>query len=260
MIAKIKQYWKLKRLGYVNDQLGIAHRFRQEGNSWNNHLAKSKQAILAFVAKGEYKSIAILGSGWLLDVPLDELVAQNKKVILVDILHPKQVLHQWKDNPLVQFVEADLTAGAVNIFNNVVSRKISKEEAIFLLGNLHPENLLLATDAVISVNLLSQLAQIPVERLKDKGVISDHFATTTSRILQQQHLMWLSNHDCLLISDIEEELFDEDEKLCGTNPLVEIDKKKWQQIDRWKWRFDTRKTYRQDFKTRLNVGVFEKVK
>lgn len=258
MIAKIKHYWKLKRLGYVNDQLGIAHRFRQEGKSWNNHLTKSKQAILSFLAKGEFKSVAILGSGWLLDVPLSELMAQNKTVVLVDIMHPKQVLHQWENNPSVQFVEADLTGGAFDILNNIVSRRISEEEAIFLLGSLHPENLLPPTDAVISVNLLSQLAQIPLERLKDKGVISDHFAATTNRLLQQQHLHWLANQHSLLITEIDEDLFDEDEKLCGTNPLVEIDKKRWLQVDRWKWKFDTRKTYRQNFTTRLNVGAFEK--
>jgi hypothetical protein len=258
MIAKIKHFLMLKRLGYVDDQLGIAHRYNQEGTSWNNHLTKTKQAILKFVAKGEYRSIAILGSGWLLDVPLDELIQQGKTVVLADIIHPKQLIHRWKGNSSVVFIEVDLTGGATEILNNIISQKIGDTEAILLLSNLSPNNLLPKTDAIISVNLISQLSQIPIERLKEKGVISDYVATTTNRFLQQQHLQWLASQPSFLITDIEEELFDEDGRLCGTNPLVEIDPKQWRQIDRWKWKFDTKKTYRQDFKTLLNIGTFEK--
>ena len=36
-------------------------------------------------------SIAVLGSGWLLDVPLDHLCSGLEQVYLVDINHPPQI-------------------------------------------------------------------------------------------------------------------------------------------------------------------------
>lgn len=64
-------------MGYLNDQQGIMNRYLGESKQWEKHLPRCRKFITSTFEDpggGEKKeSVAVLGSGWLLDVPLDHL-------------------------------------------------------------------------------------------------------------------------------------------------------------------------------------------
>ncbi|SDC31429.1 hypothetical protein [Williamwhitmania taraxaci] len=259
MLKKIKRYFLLKRLGFLGDQLGIAHRYHAEGSGWSNHLNKTGEAITSCLKGKDNCTIVIVGSGWLLDIPLKKILSLTHHVYLVDINHPKSIKHKWEANPKITFIETDVTGGAVSLFSSILKGEISEVEALEACKTLGAGLNIPKADVTISVNILSQLAHIPAETLKEQNKLSPETAARIITTLQLQHLDWLYGMESLLISDFEEELVDEENRLCGVNPLCPIDSKKWRQVDRWRWKFDTKMTYRSDFKTFLHVGVFHRI-
>ena len=78
-----KQRKLLRKLGFFLDSEGILNRYYREKGAWDSHLENTKKAILQS-AESKGKNIAVvLGSGWLLDVPLAELAEMFGKVYLV---------------------------------------------------------------------------------------------------------------------------------------------------------------------------------
>ena len=103
-----------RRAGYVSDQLGIRNRFLREIGNWKSHLDNTRNFIIEAARRAEkHASVAVLGSGWLYDVPLDELSQMFASVTLVDIVHPEPVKVRVARMPNVRLVTADLTGGAV---------------------------------------------------------------------------------------------------------------------------------------------------
>lgn len=254
MWTNLKQYIKLKRLGFIGDQLGIAHRYHTEGNGWNNHLTKTGSTIIASLPNKS--TVAILGSGWLLDIPLDKILSLVEHVYLVDINHPKPIRHKWEQNAKVTFVEADVSGGGAALFYEILKGNISQTDALNIAATLKIDLHIPSVDLILSVNILSQLAHIPAESVKDRSKLSSTVASQLINLIQQNHLAWLHSNGGILITDFEEELYDEEDKLCGVNHLCYISPKEWQQADRWRWKFDSHMTYRSDYKTHLLVGAF----
>ncbi len=87
-------------------------RFLHDPGAWESHLANSSRYILNFVLKNRPGKVAILGSGWLLDVPLEELVAFSSELFLIDIHHPRQIRHKLRNYSNVVFLDYELTGGA----------------------------------------------------------------------------------------------------------------------------------------------------
>jgi len=100
-------------MNFLSDQEGIMTRYLKEKENWDEHLEKSREYILKSVGNKKLSTISILGSGWLLDVPLEELTIQFQKVILVDIFHPPQILHKVRNMPRVKTMEMDITGGMI---------------------------------------------------------------------------------------------------------------------------------------------------
>jgi len=128
----------LKRLSafrhYRNDQSGIIKRYLTENENWNEHLVNSKNYILNALPSTQLESIAVLGSGWLLDVPVDELLKRTNFLVLYDIFHPNQIVNKYKNNSCVKFVKIDLTN---NLIEGVIKSK-NIDEFMLLLKQLTP--------------------------------------------------------------------------------------------------------------------------
>jgi hypothetical protein len=101
----------IRKMGYLSDQRGIINRLLREENGWDIHLENSRIFILKHAIREDCKRIGILGSGWLLDVPMDEITRQAHQVYLYDIYHPAQVMHLTNKYEGVELVQADLTGG-----------------------------------------------------------------------------------------------------------------------------------------------------
>src|SRR5664279_4559157 len=141
----------LHAIGYKADQEGIMNRCIREKNNWKEHLKNTSEYIIKFcdlLPAGS--SIAILGSGWLLDVPIDYLLKKFSRIYLVDMCHPIQVKHKYKDNPNIIFVEKDLTGYASEVVGIVTNPK--QVNIIDSLMNLNYVNVLadIECDALLS--------------------------------------------------------------------------------------------------------------
>ena len=108
-------------------------------------------------------------------------------------------------------------------------------------------------DFVISLNILSQLSIIITDYLKRVSTFSETELNEIAAVIQQNHINSLPKDKCILISDFEEELYDEDDKLLGVNPLIFVDLPKGNSTEKWQWKFDSSMTYRDDIKTFFNV-------
>ena len=59
--------------------------------------------------------MTVLGSGWLLELPLAEMIDCVEKVHLVDIIHPPEVIDQVSNLHKVTIKEDDITGGLVEV-------------------------------------------------------------------------------------------------------------------------------------------------
>lgn len=146
-----------RRVGYLRGQLGIKVRHRQCRRAWQSHLELTKLAILSAAKEcSQKRKCVILGSGRLLDVPLQQLSKMFREVILVDAVHPlaAYALAAWSRN--VKLVSADLTGTAEELTRIVNRPEQPLPRATPTLFCNDPE-----IDFVASVNLLSQLAYLP---------------------------------------------------------------------------------------------------
>jgi len=107
----IREPW-IRRMGFLRDQEGIMNRYLREKGNWDPHLNHSKEFILRCFRDDRIQTVAVLGSGWLLDVPLDEMAKRFSTIYLVDIRHPPQIRKKVEPMSRVRLIEADLTGGA----------------------------------------------------------------------------------------------------------------------------------------------------
>jgi hypothetical protein len=253
-LKKINSALILQKMQYNSDQQGIMSRYLREKEGWDIHLTNTKKFIIQSSPTKKKGKVLVLGSGWLLDCPINELSSNFDEVVLVDIIHPKQVIKKHKHLSNVTFVNADLTGGLIEYIHKNI-----KPGKKYLLSSLlseisHFSNSMPADfDFVISLNLLSQLSIIITDYLKRVSTFSETELNEIAAVIQQNHINSLPKDKCILISDFEEELYDEDDKLLGVNPLLFIDLPKGNSTEKWQWKFDSSMTYRDDIKTYFNV-------
>ncbi|HCF19094.1 MAG TPA: hypothetical protein DEV96_13870, partial [Rhodospirillum rubrum] len=66
--------FEARRLGVVAEVVAVRARARRQAKAWAPHLAACHQTILtACQTVANPGSVAVLGAGWLLDVPFDAL-------------------------------------------------------------------------------------------------------------------------------------------------------------------------------------------
>ncbi len=93
---------KLRRkFGLNSDHGGIMTRFLNEEKNWFEHLNNTKKFILENATEKDGGICLIIGSGWCLDVPFEEVSKKFTKIILADIIHPRQIEHKIKKNPIL---------------------------------------------------------------------------------------------------------------------------------------------------------------
>jgi len=249
---------KLRKMSYLSDQQGIMNRYIREKENWDKHLNESKNFILKSAQNKENGKAVVLGSGWLLDLPLQELSETFAEVVLIDIIHPKQVLRKIRKFNNVKAIQADITGGMVDYFYHSTKTIQSKDEKFILEPtdqfsfNL-PEN----TDFVISLNIMCQLHIILVDYLKTLNLYSDSELKELDKQIQLSHLNMLPKNKTCLITDIEEEILDENNQIIGVNPLIHVDLPEGNFSKTWQWKFDSLMTYRDDAKTFFNTQAID---
>jgi hypothetical protein len=259
-MTSFAQWWMHYRMGYLPNQMGIMRRYLDHKEEWENHLQRSKQLIIAEVNKRKPKSIAFLGSGWLLDIPLANILEQGITVTLIDIAHPKRIIHKYRNCKNVSLVHADITGGAISWAWSLAKQRGSRFELGHLLSSseMAIHELTRDYDFAVSVNTLSQLHVHIEEFLSRRDKISENERIQLAHALQQGHINGLPFNKSLIISDIEAEFYSEDGELSHTSPRVYTDIAMLTQVNQWKWYFDNNHSFNPEYKVVHSVAAYLK--
>jgi hypothetical protein len=241
----------IKRYGFKKDQSGIFNRFQREKDNWEPHLSNSKRFILENISDNA-DSIAVLGSGWLLDFPIDELFNKNVKIDLYDLYHPKQILQFIKKWNNVNAIKSDLTGGLIEYL--IFMRKNKEKVDIFSIEAFINEIQFDFNNysCVVSLNIMSQLFQLIEDNiLKESGL--DINTENLRELIQRKHLESLPKNKSILISDFNENYLQKN-KVVKTKRIIELTESLKAKVDEeWQWVFDTKKMYDAQYEVRMDV-------
>ncbi len=174
---------------------------------WNSHLAHCRDFIIRAVELYNPSHITVLGSGWLLDLPLAEMVEKQIKVSLIDIVHPPDVLKQAADIVNVEVVELDVTGGLINeVWEKTGGQSVFKKRNS--LSDIFVPEYTSSTDPglVISLNILTQLESRIIEFLRRWSKVSEEELIGFRSEIQRKHVDFLKKHNSLIITDYAEEI------------------------------------------------------
>lgn len=245
----------LKNMGFFADQTGIMNRYINEKENWDEHLNKSKSFIIQCLEKRKPGQVVVLGSGWLLDVPMDFLLKNCENIYLIDIRHPEEVMLKYKYNQKIHFIHADITGGAIE----KVYQILRKPKNIFEdLQKVNPPglNLDLTVDYQISVNVMCQLDILILEYLRSFKYFNNLAFKTLRQNIQSAHIQLLQKTDSCLITDYEELVFNRTDEMVEKNLMVYSELPEGLLMKEWTWKFDTLMTYYPNRKTYFKVKAF----
>lgn len=199
--ARAPYPWHLAPMGYVREARLIATRARQLEPAWRSHLQATRQNIEASIDLcRQHNTVVVVGSGTLLDIPIDALRRTFGKVVLLDIIQSRatrRICKQWSN---VELLTLDATGVAQPVY------AAARQNDVTILPKSTPPTLKgQPVDLIISANLLSQLSVIPRSFLQGHcPQIAPARLSAFSRDLVEAHLHWLTQsatHVCL-ISDV----------------------------------------------------------
>jgi hypothetical protein len=241
----------LHKIGLLSDQRGIYRRYCREARNWESHLENSRKQIVEFCNSKNNKSVAILGSGWLLDVPLEYLASRFADVYLFDIWHPRKVRREVKNFTNVHLVERDLTGGVIAKISTLKANNLVAEITHCQMNGLPEAE---SFDVVVSLNLLSQIDSLLIDYLSEKTSLTDEDLLEIRQVIQQQHVNSLPVGKSLLISDyleMYESLYSDEKK---QKKLIHIFLP--QTRSEWLWNFDTKGLYSDGYNVKMKVGAW----
>lgn len=233
-----------KALGYLKEHIAIQARHRRCHGAWKEHLERTRRFVLWAAANcpGQDK-VTILGSGGLLDVPLDELANDFAEIVLVDMIQPPSVRHWARQYANVRLVEADIT----DMAESILAGDIPDPPPV-------PQFPDADADLVISLNLLGQLPLIPRQYLP-KEWRRDRAGLFAEEV-QRQHLRALqavSGRVCLVTEThrdwLDDDGIDETESAIGDIKLPEPE-------ETWVWDLAPAPEIERDRDLRLRVVAY----
>lgn len=237
---------------FISDQAGIMQRYIREKQNWDIHLNEVKNFIKHSSKTKKKNKVVVFGSGWLLDLPLIDLSENFKKVVLIDIYHPKQIQKKAKQFPNITVQTDDLTGGLIDFFYNHKKQKVLISTIESFKYKI-PKN----TDFVISLNIMCQLHIILIDYLRKHNRYSNQELKMIEKQIQLSHINILPKEKSCLITDFEEEIYDEEDNLVGINPLLHIGLPTGSLSKNWQWKFDSLMTYRPNAKTYFNTTAID---
>jgi hypothetical protein len=175
-----------REMGYLRELLGIRRRYRQSRSAWEPHCERSRQIIRQAIQRcGQRRKAVILGSGLLLDVPLAELCASFREVVLVDLLHPLATRWRTRRYGNVSLLATDVSGTAEAVWQAVEDRSpLPRAVPDLFVGDEE-------VDLVVSLNLLSQLPCLPEQYLLQARTHTPDEIASYCHDVVQTHLDYL---------------------------------------------------------------------
>jgi hypothetical protein len=247
-----------RRLGFETESQGFINRYINVEGAWDEHLENSRQFICSAIAGRKFNNLAVLGSGWMIDLPVEELSGAAGRVWLYDAVHPAQVIHKIGKMSNITAVRADVTGGALaNALEAVRQYKKSKQKTppeIICQAEFKPG---VTQDFIISLNLLSQIGVMIT------GFLEEHIPYPADELreirtrLQAAHLNLLMPGRSCLITDTEEWCYDLTNGSLETNPVVDCEMPAARRTETWEWQFDPLGEYKPEKRTVMKVMALE---
>ena len=253
-----------RRMGYFDDQSGILRRERREREGWNEHLQNTRNFVIEAMQKKECNSAAVLGSGWLLDVPVDEMSCYFKKLYLFDVCHPAAVRKQVKKLKNVELQLCDISGFARPVYHYV--KKYRNRQNRPPISLIQPEmddriphfyEMLQTFDFVFSCNILNQLDILLIDYLARFFDLSDEEIFDFRNNVQLRHIALLPRNRSCIVADYEEITFTPEGKEIARKTSVHHPIAQCETAKRWTWKFDTKMTYYDDKITFFEVFASE---
>ncbi|MDH3326156.1 MAG: hypothetical protein OEM38_05495 [Gammaproteobacteria bacterium] len=219
-----------KKLGQLREIIGMEARYKRSRKQWDSHLQNTKslieEASLKILNPDE---VIILGSGLLLDIPIDFLSRHFNRVILVDVVHLKQVKKHTKKYDNIEFVEHDVTGLSSQLVGPY--QKQLKLQARASIPNINDK-----TSLVVSANLLSQLHLIPVEYAKKELGLNSTEQELLATEITSCHIKLLENlsSQVCLISDYQRFYKDKNNNILDIENVL-FDSELPKPYKTWRW-------------------------
>ena len=197
--------------------------------------------------------VTVLGSGWLLDLPLAEMLEKTEKIYLVDIVHPPEVIKQAGNLQNVTIVEQDITGGLIEeVWNK------TREFSLFI--KLKSLKLLTIPEVtfdfdpgfVISLNILTQLESQLLDCLKKRSVVGEEEFMFFRKGIQEKHIDFLKKHRSVIITDYAEVVTKRSGEIT-TIPSLLAELPRGQFSEEWTWDFDMKG--RENYNSRSVIKV-----
>jgi len=187
-----------KILGQLRETIAMEARYNRSRKQWESHLNNTK-ALIEHSARqiSQPNEVIVLGSGLLLDIPIEFLSTHFQQVSLVDVVHLKSTKQRVKNYRNVIFLEHDITGIAEQLIFSLPrnNQELKHQPSI---PNLNPK-----TSLVISANMLSQLHLSIVNYAEDKLAFDNAMQERLATNIIRSHLSMLESLPCkvCLITD-----------------------------------------------------------
>jgi hypothetical protein len=242
-------------MGFYNYQRGLIYHHIEEEGSWNTHLKNCRDFILKSLDFHKPSIVTVLGSGWLLDLPLTEMSDRASEINLVDIVHPPEVKSQVSSMKNVVLREEDVSGGLISEVWDKAGRR-------YFFNKLHSLNDIripeykpqFNTGMVVSLNIFTQLEALPVELLKRKSVADEESFLLFRKAIQNSHLSFLKSHNSVLITDLSEVITESSGRINEISSVL-VDLPEGRQKKEWTWNFDSRNSDYYRKKSVFRVGA-----
>ena len=228
----------LNRLGYYSYQHGFIVRHINQETGWNSHLEKCRNFIIKALEFYKPGKVTVLGSGWLLELPLAEMLEKVKRVCLIDIIHPPEVVKQVSNLPGIELRTEDISGGLIDEVWRKTSG-LSFFKKLNSINDIRIPDYLLDSDPgmVISLNILTQLETLPVKYLIKKSKVEEVEIIRFRKEIQNNHLNLLKKYKSILITDLTE-VFTDNSGSVSEQKTVLIDLPEGKHKEEWTWDFD----------------------
>ncbi len=240
-----------RQMGYLAELIAIKHRHRRCRRAWQPHLKACKTLIAAQAETLKNRSaVVVLGSGQLLDIPIETLSGLFDTVFLVDICHLRNSRTATRLLGNIQFIETDISGTVARLQAWQPGRDLP--EPVTETGLL---GLLAGADYVVSANLLAQLPLAPLHYLeKNAPDLSTRERDRYAQLIMGHHLALLNTLACpvTLISETRHVVTDGDTLLQDDDPLLGLELPGAEK--EWEWDLALRPELGADFDLRLRVA------
>ena len=237
-------------MGYYSYQNGLIFRHLNEEGRWESHLQRCRSFIIKAIEFYNPKIITVLGSGWLLDLPLAEMIEKNIRIRLVDIVHPPEVRQQVADFSNIELIEEDITGGLIEEVWEKAGNRFLFNKLKSISDIIVPEYIPSGDyGMVISLNILTQLESLLIAYLEKHTSVTGEELLRFRTVIQEKHIAFLKQNPAVLITDINEVITIKPGLVNRIpNLLAEIPEGRY--AEEWIWDFDLTGT---DFYNRRSV-------